>query len=61
MPARRSFLRRVSKRCCGAPAEKGPADLINAVIAEVSSFVGAAEAFDDITMLALRRLTERGE
>ena len=37
------------------------ADLVNAVVAEVSSFVGTAEAADDITMLALRRLTERGE
>jgi serine phosphatase RsbU (regulator of sigma subunit) len=27
------------------------------VVAEVNSFVGAAEASDDITMLALRRLT----
>jgi phosphoserine phosphatase RsbU/P len=36
---------------------QGSADLVNAVVAELSSFVGAAETSDDITMLALRRLT----
>jgi len=38
---------------------RSSADLVNAVVAEVSSFVGTAEASDDITMLALRRLTEK--
>jgi phosphoserine phosphatase RsbU/P len=34
------------------------AAVVNAVVAEVGRFVGAAEAADDITMLALRRLTD---
>lgn len=45
-------LEAVLQRAGGASS----ADLINAVVAEVGSFVGAVEASDDITMLALRRL-----
>jgi hypothetical protein len=35
--------------------------LINAVVADVVNFVGAAKAADDITMLALHRLTKTGK
>lgn len=41
-------------------AGRTSADLIEGVTAELRTFVGAAKAFDDITMLALRRLRGTG-